>query len=63
MRTVNGTFSLFANGHKIASTHGHYFTGTVLSSVSVHFLGGGPNPIQGSIDDLRFIMFAWIPVI
>ena len=51
---LNGTISLFADGQQVASTHGHYFTGTVLSSrFSSLLLGGGPNPIQGSIDDLR----------
>ena len=60
---LNGTISLFADGQQVASTHGHYFTGTVLSSrFSSLLLGGGPNPIQGSIDDLRVYNVSLDPV-
>ena len=60
---LNGTISLFADGQQVASTHGHYFTGTVLSSrFSSLLLGGGPNPIQGSIDDLRVYNVCLDPV-
>ena len=49
-----GSVSLFADGDLVASTTGHYFTGSQLSSrFSSLVLGGGNTPVSGIIDDLR----------
>jgi hypothetical protein len=51
---VNGTLSLFANSNLVASSAGHHFSGTKLSSRFTSLvLGGGLLPIDGRIDDLR----------
>jgi hypothetical protein len=46
--------ALFADGDLVASTTGHYFMGSQLSSrFSSLVLGGGNTPVSGVIDDLR----------